>query len=268
MVPVALNADRLPEGEAGDFFRAAMRARRWPQGIWIVAPDGKVLAFHYFRVQSGEKPGPAKERWTRETLAAVEEGLKAFGPVGPRQPKRGESIPDRGVGLRPAGGARLAVCGGYVRGGRRDGDPVIDSVILSGKEWAAFAPPKAEVGVEWEIPEAVARRFAPALSPITDSIYTPRPSDVKATVLKAWVDRVEGSQVRIRFAGEWASAHNRDNNPQLPIQTRATAEGVGLYDRDSRKMQALLFVFRGTYVNVPPWKKKDATAAVVEWREK
>ena len=51
-VPVALNTDRLPKGEDGDYFRELMK--RWPQGLWVVTPDGKTLAFHY------HKPDPQK----------------------------------------------------------------------------------------------------------------------------------------------------------------------------------------------------------------
>ena len=108
MIPVTLNTDRMPNDDAGKFFKEAMKSSRWPQGIWIIAPDGKVLAFHYYRPVSGESPERGKARWTRELLEAVETGLNAFGPVKEREVKPHNPLPDRGVGLREDGGARLA----------------------------------------------------------------------------------------------------------------------------------------------------------------
>ena len=51
-VPVALNADRLPKSDDGDFFRTLKK--QWPQGLWAVTPDGRVLGFHYHRPKPGE----------------------------------------------------------------------------------------------------------------------------------------------------------------------------------------------------------------------
>ena len=60
--------------------------------------------------------------------------------------------------------------------GRRDGPPVIDSIHLTEEQATTLAPPKdAKVGSEWTIPESIARRFAPALSPMTDPIFSPTP---------------------------------------------------------------------------------------------
>ena len=54
LVPVALNANRIPHTEAGDFFQAVITKTGWPQGVSVVTPDGAVLSFHYFRNQAGE----------------------------------------------------------------------------------------------------------------------------------------------------------------------------------------------------------------------
>jgi hypothetical protein len=268
MVPTALNNNRIPKGEGGAFFKAVLDHTKWPQGVWVVAPDGKVLAFHYFKVKSGESYSASQQRWVRETLAAVEDGLKAFGPVEPRPPRDCAFLPDRGVGCDAGGGARLAVYGGFARSGRRAGDPVVDSVALGAADWAAFAPAKAEAGHAWDVPEAVARQLAKALGPMTDSIYTPQAKDATKAALRAEVDRVDGGLARVRLSGTWETLHHRDNDPKLPIRAAAKAEGVAFVDAASKQVRALLLVFEGTYRNVPPWDEPKPTAAVVEWRAK
>jgi hypothetical protein len=264
-IPVALNANRIPKTAGGAFFKAILDKKGWPQGIWIVAPDGRILAFHYFKTQPGESPRAGQERWTRETLEALETGIKAFGPLPPRNPKQCNAFNSRGVGCADDGSVRVALYCRQLRGTKFEGEPVVDSVVLSPAEWAAFTPPKAETGTGWSIRPEVAKRFVPVLSPITDSIYSPRPGDAKEARLTAEVEAVTGGVARVRLTGHWETLHNRDGDPKLPLRMTADAEGVALYDVDRKAMKALLLVLKGTFRNVPPWDKPQPTAGVIEW---
>jgi hypothetical protein len=265
-VPVALNADRLPDTDAGKFYRALLK--QWPQGLWVVTPDGKVLGFHYHKPKPGESAADGQKRWVDETLGMLRGAAKEAGPPTPRVL---ESKPDvlagRGRGTGSDGGVRFAVSVIGLRNGRQDGPPVVDSVRLSAEQWAAFAPPEggAKAGREWTVPEAAARRFAPALSPMTDPIFSPTPGDVTAAKITAKVERVAGGVAVVRYAGRWESAHDRDGDPKFPIRTTATGEGVGVFDTRTGKLTAVTWVLTGSYRNGPPGEKPRPTAAVVEW---
>jgi hypothetical protein len=47
-VPVALNLYKIrqDQGEAGDFWRSVQKQKPNYQGLWLVSPEGKVLAAH------------------------------------------------------------------------------------------------------------------------------------------------------------------------------------------------------------------------------
>ena len=77
-VPVALNlyAVREAKGEAGDFFRSVYQQKPQYQGLWLVSPDGRVLAASV----DGEPD------WTKKVLRALNSGMKEFGTIAPRRP--------------------------------------------------------------------------------------------------------------------------------------------------------------------------------------
>jgi hypothetical protein len=117
----------------------------------------------------------------------LRDAAKEAGPVEPREVKaKPDVFAGRGRGTGANGGVRLAVSVIGLRNGRQDGAPVVDSIHLGADEWAAFAPPAgAEAGREWELPEAVARRFTPALCPMTDPIFSPTPTDATTARITA-----------------------------------------------------------------------------------
>jgi len=265
-VPIALNADRLPDTDTGKFFRALLR--QWPQGLWVVTTDGKVLGFHYHRARPGESAGDGQKRWVEETLAMLRSAAKEAGQLAQRVV---ESKPDvfagRGRGTAADGGVRLALSVIGLRNGRQEGAPVVDSIRLNAEQWGAFATPEgtAKAGREWTIPEETARRFAPALSPMTDPIFSPTLGDVTTAKITAKVERVGEGITVVRYAGRWESAHDRDGDPKFPIRTTATGEGVGVFDTKTGKLTAVAWVLTGTYRNGPVTEKPRPTAAVVEW---
>jgi hypothetical protein len=265
LVPLALNANRIPHDDAGDFFQAVIKKTHWPQGVWVVTVDGQVLSFHYFREKPGENGQLAQARWKRETLESIETGLKAFGPVEPRKAQPTDPLPCRGCCVRSDGSIRLAVSSGFMRNGHREGDPAIDSIELPAAAWVAFRPPLPVAGTRWDVPEAVSKSFAKALGPLTDSLYTPRPADVTTAELHGEVEAVSGARTLLRFKGRWETAHDRDGGTKAPVRFAATAEGLAEYDADAGQITSFLMVFRGTFRGVPPWNDPKATGAVVEW---
>lgn len=237
--------------------------QRWPQGLWVVTPAGETLAFHYHKAKPGDNYARNQQRWADDTVAMLREAVAKLGDQPPRRVPATDPFPDRGVGLTTDGGARLAVSVIGTRNGQQEGPPAVDSVRLSAAEWTAFAPPAAQL--EWAVPADVGKRFAPALSPLTDSIFVPRPADVTTATVTARVLReADGAQV-IRYRGVWESRHNRDNNPKFPIRATATGEGIGVYDPTAKRMRSLIWVLTGSYRN---GSGATPTASVIEWADK
>lgn len=244
--------------------------RQWPQGLWVVTPEGKVLGFHYHKPKPGETYAEGQKRWVRDSAQMVRDAIAEAGPLPPRDVKaRPDPFADRGKGVNPDGGVRLAASVIPTRNGRQDGPPVVDSVHLNADQWAGFRPPPGEVkvGQTWTVPADAARRFAPAFSPLTDSIFSPKPEDVTAAAVAATVERVTDGTAVVRFAGSWATFHNRDGDPKYPIRTTSTGEGVGVYDTATGKPTAIAWLLAGTYQNGPPTTTAQRTVAVVEWAE-
>ena len=95
VVPVAVNLYTIREdkGPAGDFFRKLNSQFVQYQGLYLAAPDGKLLV--------------KKQMWTSENVqAGLEEGLRAFGPVKPRH-GHSEYLARRGCGVDRDGGVIL-----------------------------------------------------------------------------------------------------------------------------------------------------------------
>ena len=259
-VPVALNTDRLPKDAVGDFYRALMK--RWPQGLWVVAPDGTTLAFHYYKHDPKKNYAQNRQGSIDETLAMLAEGVKAAGELKPRNVRAVNPFPDRGLGLTKEGGARFAATViGLNRSGKHEGAPAVDSLRLTKAEWAAFVPPKDKT--EWAIPESAAKKFAVALAPVTDSIFVPQAKDVTVAEVTAKIIREEAGFAVIRFAGKWESKHFRDGDPKFPIAATASGTGIAVLDRKTGELRSVLFVLNGNYRN---GNAVTPTAAVVEWQ--
>jgi hypothetical protein len=193
----------------------------------------------------------------------LEKAAKDAGKLEPRKVRAAKPFPDRGVGVNKEGGVRLAVSVIGLRNGQQEGPPAVDSILLTREQWARFAP--AGEMKEWTFPEATARTFAPALSPITDSILVPRPADLSKASVTAQVERKAGDRTVIRYTGAWESKHFRDGDSKFPILTAATGEGIGVTDADGKKLESLIWVLTGT-VQVGPKGTPVRTAAVVEWQ--
>jgi hypothetical protein len=262
---VALNTDRLPDTADGKFFRGLMN--QWPQGLWVANADGKVFGFHYHRAKNGESSGDGQKRWVADTAAMLRDAAKDAGPLTPRAVKaKPGTLADRGHGPTADGGARLAVSVIALRNGKQDAPPVVDSIRLEKDDWAAFAPPAgAKAGTQWAVPEAVARRFTPALSPMTDPIFGPTPKNATTATIAATVLRADAGEVVVQYAGKWETAHNRDGDPKFPIRTTASGTGVGVFEAKTGKAVAQAWVLTGTYQAGGQTDRPRPTAAVIEW---
>ena len=259
-VPVALNTDRLSKGEDGDFFRGLMK--RWPQGLWVVTPEGKTLAFHYHKPDPQKNYAQNQKAWIDDTATMLDEGIKAAGELKPRNARAVNPFPDRGLGLTKESGVRLAVTViGLNRAGKQEGSPAVDSAILTKEEWAGFAP--RDDGKEWSPPDTAAKKFAAALAPVTDSIFVPQARDVTKAELVGQVVRTDADVVVVRFTGNWESKHFRDGDPKYPITATSAGTGIAVYDRKAMALQSVLFVLDGSYKN---GTAVTGTAAVVEWQ--
>src|SRR6185295_18030064 len=163
-----------------DFLESIRRQLPQYHGLWIVSPDGKVLA------------GIEKRITEQGVLQTLDAGLKAFGSVAPRAVEPVDLLRGRGVGVQRDGSVSLAVIARLMHKGARDGPAAYDVLSLSAMEWAAFAPPAKTEGTSWTIPDGVARKFCRILSPVSDENLTPRPEHVSQSELRATIASVEG----------------------------------------------------------------------------
>ena len=118
------------------------------------------------------------------------------------------------------------------------------------------------------MPVDTAKLLSKALGPMTDNIYTPEPANARVARLTANVDRVQNGIADSVAPGRFETLHHRDNDPKLPIHAEASVEGVGFFETKSRGMRSLLLVFEGSFRNMPPYDKPQASSAVVEWKWK
>jgi hypothetical protein len=259
-VPVALNlyVIRKQPDAGGDFFRAVQKQRPAQyQGLYLVAPDGKVLASH--------QNFKSHKTWTQELLADLEPGLKAFGDVKPRDVRRSDPLPQRGTGMRSDGGATAAIYLRYSIKGvplRELPNPTIDSLPLKASELSELAPTKPEVSVSWEIPETLARQFSRVLGP-GDEDSMPRPHEVTAMKLTGKVGAVEGDIAHLVYEGTLTGSHL--NQAKKRTHGEVKLIGAGRYDVKAGRLLSFVWVFDGAYKGPPPYDQPRVYSVVVEW---
>jgi hypothetical protein len=259
---VALNLYKIraAKGEAGDFFRSVYRQKPQYQGLWIVSPDGKLLASH--------QNFKSEKTWTQEVLQTISTGLEAFGDVPPRRVQATDPLPNRGVGVLPDGGITLALYVCYNFGGKIQGQGVRDSLTLSAEEWAALAPPERSASRDWTVPAKVARKLCRCLSPASDQSTMPRPEEVTEVRLIGTVRSVRNGIATVTYEGRLAAAHKNPFDKGNKIsRSQARVQGVGRYDVPGKRLLSVVLVLDGVYHMFPPYDKEaQPTVAGVEWR--
>lgn len=259
-VPVALNlyVIRKQKDAAGDFFRGVQKQRPAQyQGLYLVAPGGKVLASH--------QNFKSEKTWPREVVADLEPGLKAFGAVKPREVRRSDPLPRRGSGVQPDGGATAAIYLRYAIKGiplRELPNPIIDSLPLTAKQLTELAPPRVAVESTWTIPEALARQFSRVLGP-GDEDSMPRPHEVTSMKLTGKVRAIEGGVAHLVYEGTLTGSHLNQAKNRTHGEVKLT--GVGRYDGKSGQMLSFVWVFEGVYRGPPPYDQPRSYSGAVEW---
>lgn len=238
------------------------------QGIWIVAPDGKVIGGMSAEIngepsdRKGNGPGApwgANPKFADAVVKSLDRTIQEFGPIEPRNVKP-QPLPFRGCGVKPDGGVRLVAYNKADNG-------LAFSVPLTKEQWSAFAPSQIAVGEKWMLPEFVAREFAPVLSPYADTRFRPRPGDLASAVLSAEVESADAKSAQFRITGRWRADWKHDGNEHSVGS--ATAQGIAVYDMEARSIRSLLMIFDGTYsyTTLPKQSHKPQPfAAVVRWR--
>jgi hypothetical protein len=221
-----------------------------------VSPDDKVLGGGDYGYRDAPK-----------VLDSLDAALKAIGPVRPRNAKRQEPFPFRGVGVHPDGQVDLALYRCYLHLGKPDGPHMRDTLPLKKKEWAAFAPPKLVAGTEWTIPADVARKLVRPFCLNTLGGDMPGPEDAKVAQLTAKVESITEGRARIRLTGTF-EAVKLFKEQNLSFRSTATASGIAEYDVEAKALSSLLVVFQGTYQQgaKPETQKGRPFGAVMEWQ--
>jgi hypothetical protein len=258
-VPVAVNLYKIraAKGSAGDFFRAVQKQKSQYQGFWIVSPEGKVLAAHHDHTKD----------WTRDVLAAIDQGLRAFGEIEPRRPAPTNPLPFRGRGVQTDGSVTLALYVRYVFNRKVEGHGVIDSITLSAKEWKAFAPREATVGARWNVPPQIAGRLCKLLSPASDQSTMPRPEEVTQVEIVGTVQVVDKGIATLSFSGHLAALHKHPFEKGKTSKSSARLQGTASYDVKKQELTALVLVLDGAYHAFQPYDRDPyAIVAGAEWK--
>lgn len=262
-VPVAANLYeiRKEKGEAGDFFRNVQKQRPAQyQGLYVVSAEGIVLSSH--------QAFKSDKTWPAEVTASLQEGIKAFGAITPRQVERADPSPHRGIGVQPDEAVTLAIYARVSIKGiplREVPDPTIDSLTLTPTEFTAFNPRAGRVGSQWTIPEELAKKFSRVLGP-RDEDSMPRPNEVTSVEFAGKVLLVEGDLAYLGFQGTIAGNHK--TQAKKTTQSTAKLVGAGVFDLKTSELRSMTWVFDGTFRGPVPYDQPHNYHAVAEWHRK
>jgi hypothetical protein len=123
-------------------------------------------------------------------------------------------------------------------------------------------PGKVQQGVEWEIPDALARQFCRVLGP-GDENSMPRPNEVTSAKLKGKVKTVENGVALLNYEGTMSGSHLTQAKTRTQGEVKLT--GVARYDMKEQKLLSLVWVFDGMYKAPPPYDQPRTIGAVAEW---
>lgn len=221
-------------------------------GVYLVTADGKLLAPSTPLYSSADK-----------LMSLMKQAVAKFGPIKARPLPARAVNPDRGVGYRADGTARLALTARYTAKSMSAGQPVFDSIVFTRAHWAGLAPP-AEAKGKYRVPEATARQFARAVSASSDLSFLIRPRDLKSITLTGEALPDRAGLKRVWLEGKMAGNRPHANEPTKPHHGSMSVEGLLTLDGKGLPVE-LLLVGEGEYQQ--PWMRRPSpTRAVVEWR--
>lgn len=278
-VPVALNlyVIREDKGAAGAFYRKVRQQMpEQYQGLFLCSPEGKLLVRKTLWSKQGRP-------WAENVLAGLKEGLRAFGPVPPRQ-GRSDYLARRGRGHGPDGGAILAVSTKLILAPLPEDLADLNSsaipatghdrILFSAAELATLLPGRVGEGTKWTVPEVTARKFFPALDN-WDKRFR-KPSEVTSVRLAGRCRAVRHGIAYLNFEGHIAGTHvwPKTAGPALAGKSFRSElkllAGVGACDVKTGKLLSLTLVLEG-WAGDPAELRKPGQggryAAVVQWRD-
>jgi hypothetical protein len=278
-VPVALNlyVIRADKGPAGEFFRKLQQQMpEQYQGLYVCTPDGKLLVRKTLW-------GKDEKSWPDTVLQGLKEGLKAFGPVKPRQ-GQSDYLARRGCGRNPDGGVILTVSTKlmFVQLPEDLADLNIsaipatghDRILLSAADLATLVPSRVAEGTKWLVPEQTARTFYPVLDNWDKRFRGP--GEVTGVHLAGKVRAVRHGIAYLSFEGHIEGTHvwPREIGPPLAGKCFRSEmklkTGVGAYDVKAGRLLSLTLVFEGRGGDPQTLRRPSPDGrygAVVQWRD-
>ncbi len=254
MVPVAVDRWKAEDAKTKEaqFLQPFLKKNPATGSPCIYSPEGKVLGGF-----KGYDFGRMKQ--------VIDDALKAFGPVKPREVKPVELHPYRGKGVMRDGSVCLAE---YVRTSddalqfMNAKSPVISGVTLSEQEFKAFAPQEAVAGAKWTLPDEAAKKLSRVTSPLCYQ-HAPQPDWVTGVRLNAEVRTIKDGAAWLRYEGRISSAHRMGSKLVSVQETKLKGEGV--YDLKTKRMRSILLVGSGTLRWPEAQEKVVPFEALVEW---
>lgn len=181
-------------------------------------------------------------------VSLLKQGIRKFGNVTPREVKAAASL-SPGWGVGASGG--MARVGLFFRLVGHETEYRVWKIDL--KHLRSMAPPRAEVGATYVIPETTCRQLLPVLGYIPPWV----PNQTTKARLQAKIMSVTQDAIEVRLTGELAGQHNKDG---------PTAEGkfeALLTFSQDKEPRSLLLVNDGTCtVEWGPYQIQG----LMEWR--
>jgi hypothetical protein len=226
--------------------------------VWIVSPTGEVL--------ESLQVGDIKDDLVGPVRSIVDNGLKKFGPVKPRNVMAADMWPSRGAGLRKDGSIGLAWYTRSCINGRIEPStisaPDEEEVHISEVETKALVPARENTrpGATWEVPPKIVSRFCPHL-PGWNVRFAPEA--IKSAQCTGTLDKVEGGIVWLNYAGSIEATQKQPDPDTRMTSVKLKIAGRGACSARTGELQTLTLLFEGTgtlgIYEMP-------VATLVEWR--
>lgn len=228
-------------------------ARYRPVGLDVISPDGRVIVADH-----ASRDPAVMRRFVANAVALA--GVTTIRRLPPTP-----AAPDRGVGIRRDGSARLAVTVRATQSGRpANQTPIFDSLYLDSASLRALAPPQVQSGARYSIPRAVASQFAIALTDGSDPFYVIRPNDLTKVTVEAEVTSVNAGIVTVRLSGQLAGTRVHAGQGRPPNIGSADLDGYLTLDSAGRIHSCLIVTngeSHGEFNRTP-----HETAGLIEWK--
>ena len=247
--------DRSKSADEIEAIRKLSGGKAGHLGVYAAMADGTQLGLVYTLPNEGK---------AEHMMKMLREALSKAGPVTPRKVTAARINPDRGVGARPDGSVRLALSVRNIEGDKPFGSPIFASIYLTAAEWAVLVPKEGKPGERYQLPEAVARQFAEAISGQSNLEYLIRAQDATSAALAAEVlpAQADGS-ILVRLVGNVAGTRAYLNDAKQPMGGKTSIEGILTLDAQ-KKPRKLIMLFDGTFK--PPWGSEKPVGGVVDWQ--